>query len=76
MVETAEAWDIALKTNGPTVLALSRQNLPTINREAGQLNLIDKGGYIVYESPGEPKLVLMSTGSELARCSSIRRERY
>ena len=66
-VETAFAWKAAIQNKTqPTALILSRQNLPTINREAGQLNLIDKGGYIVYESPGEPKLVLMSTGSELA----------
>ena len=66
-VETTFAWKAAIQNKTkPTALILSRQNLPTINRERDQLNSIDKGGYVVYESADNPKLVLMSTGSELA----------
>jgi transketolase len=66
-VETVFAWKAAIhnKTK-PTALILSRQNLPTIDRDASQVSLIDKGGYVVYESSDAPKLVLMSTGSELS----------
>jgi len=69
--ETAWAWRGALEhTDRPTALALSRQNLPTIDRSKyasaeGTL----KGGYIVSEaSGGDPHVILIGTGSELAIC--------
>ena len=66
-IETAFAWKAALKNKRqPTALILSRQNLPTIDRREDQLELIDKGGYVIYESSPNPDLVLLSTGSELA----------
>ena len=66
-VETAFAWKAAIQNKTqPTALILSRQNLPTMERDEKQISLIDKGGYVVYESSDEPQLVLMSSGSELA----------
>jgi transketolase len=69
--ETAWAWRGALEhTDRPTALALSRQNLPTLDRSKyasaeGTL----KGGYIVSEATGgEPKVILIGTGSELQHC--------
>jgi transketolase len=68
--ETAEAWKTALqKTNGPTAIALTRQNLPTWDRAAEGLGAIDgvaRGGYIFYEhAPHGLDIVLIATGSEV-----------
>ncbi|MEU4691314.1 transketolase [Actinoplanes sp. NPDC023714] len=67
--ETAYAWRGALEhTDRPTALALSRQNLPTIDRSKyasaeGTL----KGGYILSEaSTGTPKVILIASGSEVS----------
>jgi transketolase len=69
--ETAWAWRGALQhTDRPTALALSRQNLPTIDRtKYASAEGVLKGGYIVSEaSGGEPKVILIGTGSELQYC--------
>ena len=64
--ETAVAWKCALKNNtGPTALILSRQNLPTQPKSDAQVALIEKGGYILSDSDGEPDLILIATGSEV-----------
>jgi transketolase len=66
--ETAEAWRAAVaRTDGPTALALSRQNLPPIDRttHAGADGL-HKGAYVLAEADGgRPRLVLVATGSEV-----------
>ncbi|MCC7321278.1 MAG: transketolase [Rubellimicrobium sp.] len=65
-VETAEAWEIALaQRNRPTVLALSRQNLPTVRREATNANLSARGAYVLAEAEGKRQVILMATGSEV-----------
>ncbi|MBN1378868.1 MAG: transketolase [Gammaproteobacteria bacterium] len=63
--ETAMAWRQAIKrTDGPTVLALSRQNLPTLDPELTANS--DKGAYIVLEAEGgKADVVLVATGSEV-----------
>jgi transketolase len=69
--ETAWAWRGALEhTDRPTALALSRQNLPTIDRtKYASAEGTLKGGYIVSEASGvEPKVILIGTGSELSIC--------
>ena len=69
--ETAWAWRGALEhTDRPTALALSRQNLPTIDRtKYASAEGVLKGGYIVSEaSGGEPQVILIGTGSELQHC--------
>jgi transketolase len=66
VIETAAAWKAALKrTDGPTVLALSRQGLAAQNRDAAQLKQLEKGGYILWESSSDPELLLIATGSEV-----------
>jgi len=65
IVETAEAWDIALKTNGPTVLALSRQGLKAFRSEKSTENKVSRGGYILYESSVKRDLTIIATGSEI-----------
>ncbi|MCL1826207.1 MAG: transketolase [Betaproteobacteria bacterium] len=65
-VETAAAWIAGIeRTDGPTLLALSRQNLPTVT---GNIDADDikKGGYILAEAEaGAPQAILIATGSEV-----------
>jgi len=66
-VETAEAWEIALEsTETPSVMALSRQGLPTVRTERTNENLTQKGGYILRNVRGARDITLMATGSEVA----------
>ena len=66
-VETAAAWDAAIKRHsGPTALVLSRQNLPHQARNKVQLASIQRGGYVLKDSEGTPELILIATGSEVA----------
>ncbi|MDR0339229.1 MAG: transketolase [Desulfovibrio sp.] len=67
-VETAAAWQAALsRADGPTCLALSRQNLNTAPRDARTLAHITRGGYILKEAKGGgPEIILIATGSEVA----------
>ncbi len=65
-VETAAAWINALeRADGPTVLALSRQNLPFVARSAQQIADIRRGGYVLSDAEGA-KAVIIATGSEVA----------
>ena len=65
-VETAAAWKCALnRKDGPSVLALSRQNLVTMPRDAGQIAAIERGGYILRDCAGQPDAIIMATGSEM-----------
>ncbi len=66
-IETAEAWDLALRSSTtPSVLALTRQNLPTVRTEHSLKNLTAFGGYILAESKNKRKVVLIATGSEVS----------
>ncbi|MGL6214336.1 transketolase-like TK C-terminal-containing protein, partial [Billgrantia desiderata] len=66
-VETAAAWDAAIKRNsGPTALVLSRQNLPHQQRSKQQLAEIQRGAYVLKDCQGTPELILIATGSEVA----------
>ncbi len=65
-VETAEAWEIAvLSTRTPTLLALSRQNLPLLRREHRPENLTARGAYVLREVAGARDVTLFATGSEV-----------
>ncbi|HYN94643.1 MAG TPA: transketolase [Pilimelia sp.] len=75
--ETAWAWRGALEhTDRPTALALSRQNLPTLNRaEVASAEGTLKGGYTLIDAGnGQPEVILIGTGSELQLCV-VARER-
>lgn len=67
-IETAECWELALnRKDGPSVLALSRQNLPTIRTQPGQGNLCAKGAYVLSPAgSGAVRAILIATGSEVA----------
>jgi len=65
-VETAECWQLALEnTNGPTILALSRQNLTPVRTVASADNLCSHGGYELVAAQGEAKVSLYASGSEV-----------
>jgi transketolase len=65
-VETAECWSLALRRqDGPSLLALSRQNLPQVRLERSAENLCARGAYTLRAAAGERKVVLIATGSEV-----------
>jgi transketolase len=64
IIETAECWMLALRNaHGPSVLALSRQNLPQL-RNSGP-NLSAKGAYRLLAAEAPRKVVIIATGSEV-----------
>ncbi len=65
--ETAEAFRVALeRTDGPSLILTTRQNLPVVDREryAGAEG-VSRGGYILADCEGTPEVILIGTGSEL-----------
>ena len=65
--ETAIAWRIAVERGGPTALILSRQNLPVLEGTAGNEG-VARGAYVLRDTPGDPDVVLIGTGSEVQHC--------
>ncbi|SDW18671.1 transketolase [Albimonas donghaensis] len=65
-VETLEAWEVAMTTqDAPSVLALSRQNLPAVRLKNQSRNLVAQGAYVLAEAEGKRRAILMATGSEV-----------
>jgi len=63
--ETAIAWTAAVdRENGPSLLALSRQNLPTVTQNVSDDD-IRKGGYVLSDCAGEARITFIATGSEI-----------
>jgi transketolase len=69
--ETAQAWRQALeRRDGPTALILTRQGLPALQVPEGS---VARGGYVHAEATGgDPRLLLLATGSEVALCLKAR----
>ncbi len=66
-VETAECWEIALKSKKtPSVLSLSRQGLPTVRTEHSQENKSARGAYELSPASNAAKVTLFATGSEVS----------
>jgi transketolase len=64
-IETAECWELALASrHTPSVLSLSRQNLPTLERPIAE-NLSAKGAYVLRDAAGKRDVTLLATGSEV-----------
>jgi transketolase len=65
-VEVAECWELALnRIDGPTVLALTRQNLPQLRTTAPAENPCSFGGYELVAAKGDAKVSLFASGSEV-----------
>lgn len=72
VVETAEAWQLAISTeNKPSILALTRQNLPLL-RKSAQENLTAKGGYILAGDAKKRQASIIATGSEVSLAMEAR----
>ena len=71
VIETAECWQLAVQNaHGPSVLALSRQNLPQLRNSSP--NLSARGGYRLQAATAPRKVVLIATGSEVEIAVNIR----
>jgi len=64
-VETLECWQLAIEADKPSILALSRQNLPALRTEAVAGNLSAKGAYVIA-GDSSADVVIFATGSEVA----------
>jgi transketolase len=66
VVETAEAWELALNHhNGPSLLALTRQNLRQVRHDGDLASHSGQGAYELSPAKGEAKVSLFATGSEI-----------
>lgn len=66
-VETAIAWRDAIeRRDGPTSLVLTRQSVPHQDRSESQIAEVARGAYVLKDSVGEPDIILIATGSEVA----------
>jgi transketolase len=65
-VETAECWALAAASDQtPSVLALTRQNVPNLRKAPLQENASAKGGYVLRDAEGKRAVTLIATGSEV-----------
>ncbi len=67
--ESIFAWKVALaRTNAPTAMVFTRQNLPTLDRSlVADANGVEKGAYVLADvGDGAPELILMASGSEVS----------
>ena len=74
-VEVAECWELALnRTSGPTVLALTRQNVPQLRTTAPSDNPCAHGAYELVAAQGEARVSLFATGSEVEIAVSAQKQ--
>jgi transketolase len=67
--EAAECWAVAVTHDGPTLFALTRQNVPHLSRANIKNGDVSKGAYILSEAAGgAPDVILIGTGSEVSLC--------
>ena len=64
IIETIETWQTALESQNPSVIALSRQNLPLMRKTSNKENLAAKGAYLIRSLDNYDATVL-ATGSEV-----------
>ena len=70
-IETAECWALAIeKADGPSLLALSRQNLPQLRTDTSE-NLSARGGYTLRTANAARRVVIIATGSEVTLAVSV-----
>lgn len=71
-VETAECWELALQASStPTVLALTRQNLPQFRRVEAEGNQCARGAYRIKSAGNKRQVVLIGTGSEVSLALAV-----
>jgi transketolase len=66
-VETLECWEIALKLNTPSIISLTRQNIPIVRNKKMSPKLSNQGAYIVSETKKKKRdVTILATGSEVS----------
>jgi transketolase len=71
--ETTEAWTFAVRHNGPTLLVLTRQAVPHLDRAQAKDPDVTRGAYVLAEADGgSPDVILIGTGSEVSLCMTAR----
>jgi transketolase len=71
--ETAECWAFAVQHDGPTLFALTRQNLEHLDRANAKNPDVSRGAYILAEAEGgSPDVILIGSGSEVGLCAKAR----
>jgi len=71
-LETAECWELAItRSNGPSLLVLTRQALPALRFDASE-NLTARGGYVLAEAEGQRQATFIATGSEVSLAMEAR----
>ena len=74
-IETAECWQLSLESrSGPSVLALTRQGLPTVRVEHTNENLCQKGAYEISSASGDAKVSIFASGSEVELALAAQKE--
>ncbi len=72
VIETAEAWKLAIETDEtPSILALTRQGLPLLRGDVSE-NMTARGGYVLSEATGERDITLIATGSEVSLAMEVK----
>jgi transketolase len=75
LTETAECWQLALEyTGGPSVLALTRQNLPALRTAFEEANKCARGAYELAPAKGKAQVSLFASGSEVSLCVAAKNE--
>ncbi len=73
--ETAEAWAFAVQHDGPTLLVLTRQTVPHLDRAAAKDPGVARGAYVLADAEGgSPDVILIGAGSEVSLCARAREE--
>lgn len=71
--ETTEAWTFAVRHSGPTLLVLTRQAVPHLDRSKAKDPDLARGAYVLAEADGDcPDVILIGTGSEVSLCLAAR----
>jgi len=66
-IETLECWEVALTENTPSIISLTRQDLPIVRKEKISENMSKKGAYIITETKKNYRdITILSTGSEVS----------
>ena len=72
--ETAECWSLAIKSKGPSIIALSRQGCPHLRNTFEEKNKSSLGAYEIKSSDGETQVNLIATGSEVSLAVEVHEE--
>lgn len=71
-IETLECWQAAMHSqDNPSIIALTRQNVPALRHESSTENLCEKGAYVLKEASSSRRVTLLATGSEVGLAMGV-----